>query len=143
MDLATEERTTRIQDPYSIHESDCFHRGHCSRVNLQIHQIDEHSELDNTLLRSQSFVRYPVLAIGAAKAFGANVGGRYAQRGDERAGTRRAERRPLADGGSARGDDRRGAGLPRSALSPAAAPSLRPPPRVGRLTNERQLLSDL
>jgi len=49
MDLATEERTTRIQDPYSIHESDCFHRGHCSRVNLQIHQIDEHSELDNTL----------------------------------------------------------------------------------------------
>ena len=53
-------------------------------------------------------------------------GGRHAQRGDERAGTRRAERRPLADGGSARGDDRRGAGLPRSALSPAAAPSLRP-----------------
>jgi hypothetical protein len=38
--------------------------------------------------------------------------------GDERAGSRRAERRPLADGRSARGDDRR---LPRSALSPAAA----------------------
>src|SRR5256885_16207960 len=55
--------------------------------------------------------------------------GRHAQRGDELEGPRLAELRPLADGGSARGDARRGAGLPRSALSPAAAPSLRPPPR--------------
>jgi pimeloyl-ACP methyl ester carboxylesterase len=48
-------------------------------------------------------------------------GGPDAQRGDERAGSHRAERRPLADGGSARADNRRGAGLPRCALSPAAA----------------------
>lgn len=35
-----------------------------------------------------------------------------------------SERRPLADGGSTRGDDRRGAEFPRTAVSPAAAPSL-------------------
>jgi len=92
--------------------------------------IGQKDEADN-VKAMETKLAMPVLAIGAAKAFGANVAVGMRNAATNGAGTRRAERRPLADGGSARGDDHRGAGLPRSALSPAAARSLRHGPSSG------------
>ena len=91
--------------------------------------IDQKDAADN-LEAMQTKLTMPVLAIGAEKAFGANVA--VVMRN---AATNVPELvvPNAADGGSARGDDRRGAGLPRSALSPAA-PSLRPPPLFGGLS---------
>jgi len=92
--------------------------------------IGQKDEADN-LKAMETKLAMPVLAIGAAKAFGANVAVVM------RNAATNVQERVVPNAGhwlmeeSARGDDRRGAGLPRSALSPAAAPSLRPPPLIG------------
>jgi len=62
--------------------------------------IDQKDEADN-LKRWRQAWRCRVLAVGAEKGLRRQGGGRHAQCGDERAGSRRAERRPLADGRSA------------------------------------------
>jgi len=94
--------------------------------------IGQKDEADN-LKAMETKLAMPVLAIGAEKAFGANVAAVMRNAATNVQESRRAERRPLADGGSSRGDDRGGAGLPRGVLSPAGAPSLRPLPLFGGL----------
>jgi len=83
--------------------------------------IGQKDEADN-LKAMETKLAMPVLAIGAAKAFGANVAVvmRNAATNVQElvvpnAGHWLMRKRPR--------DDRRGAGFPRSALSPAAAPS--------------------
>ena len=104
---------TRFAEASRDHYAELYARpAPCMRASRQFAAFDQDA-IDNKAFLAKGKLTMPVLAIGGEKSFGPTMAVvmRAAATNVQERGDRRL--RPLADGGAAGGDDRRGARLPR------------------------------